>query len=270
MYKKRLAIPYVIWSGIFVIVPVLIILYYSFFEKGVFTLNGYKQVFNPRYVNNIMDSVVIALISTVICLLLAYPLAMILSSKQISGKGVILLLVILPMWMNSLLRTYAWGYLLQDTGVVNNILEGIGLPTIQFLYKKSAIVFGNVYNFFPFMVLPIYNVLCKIDQSVIEASYDLGADKITTFKKVILPLSMPGVVTGVVMVFMPALTTFLVSRLLGGGKTTLLGDLIEQQFKITGDWAFGSALSVILMVIILITLVFMSKKDSLEKGGGLF
>ncbi|MEG0712948.1 MAG: ABC transporter permease, partial [Niameybacter sp.] len=213
MYKKRLAIPYVIWSGIFVIVPVLIILYYSFFEKGVFTLNGYKQVFNPRYVNNIMDSVVIALISTVICLLLAYPLAMILSSKQISGKGVILLLVILPMWMNSLLRTYAWGYLLQDTGVVNNILEGIGLPTIQFLYKKSAIVFGNVYNFFPFMVLPIYNVLCKIDQSVIEASYDLGADKITTFKKVILPLSMPGVVTGVVMVFMPALTTFLVSRL---------------------------------------------------------
>ncbi|MEG0951584.1 MAG: ABC transporter permease [Niameybacter sp.] len=270
MYKKRLAIPYVIWSGIFVIVPVLIILYYSFFEKGVFTLNGYKQVFNPRNVNNIMDSVVIALISTVICLLLAYPLAMILSSKQISGKGVILLLVILPMWMNSLLRTYAWGYLLQDTGVVNNILEGIGLPTIQFLYKKSAIVFGNVYNFFPFMVLPIYNVLCKIDQSVIEASYDLGADKITTFKKVILPLSMPGVVTGVVMVFMPALTTFLVSRLLGGGKTTLLGDLIEQQFKITGDWAFGSALSVILMVIILITLVFMSKKDSLEKGGGLF
>ena len=174
---------------------------------------------------------------------------MILSSKQMSGKSIILLLVILPMWMNSLLRTYAWGYLLQDTGVVNNILESMGLPAMQFLYRKSAIVFGNVYNFFPFMVLPIYNVLCKI---------------------VILPLSMPGVVTGVVMVFMPALTTFLVSRLLGGGKTTLLGDLIEQQFNKTGDWAFGSALSVILMIIILITLVFMSKKDSLDKGGGLF
>ncbi|MDA3732161.1 ABC transporter permease [Niameybacter massiliensis] len=270
MYKKRLALPYLIWASIFTIVPVIIILYYSFFEKGVFTLEGYRQVLNPKYLGNILDSVGIAFISTVICLLLAYPLAMILSSKQMSGKSVILLLVILPMWMNSLLRTYAWGYLLQDTGVVNNFLNDIGLPSMQFLYRKSAIVFGNVYNFFPFMVLPIYNVLCKIDNSIIEASYDLGADKYTTFKKVILPLSMPGVITGIVMVFMPALTTFLVSRLLGGGKTTLLGDLIEQQFNKTGDWAFGSALSVILMIIILITLVFMSKKDSLDKGGGLF
>lgn len=252
------------------IVPVLIILYYSFFDNGMFTLEGYKQVLNPRYLGNIVDSIVIALLSTVICLLLAYPLAMILSSRAMSAKGVILLLVILPMWMNSLLRTYAWGYLLQDTGVVNTILSSLGLPTAQFLYKKSAIVFGNVYNFFPFMVLPIYNVLCKIDKSIIEASYDLGANRITTFRRVILPLSMPGVITGVVMVFMPALTTFLVSRLLGGGKTTLLGDLIEQQFNKTGDWAFGSALSVILMVIILITLVFMSKKGTFDKGGGLF
>lgn len=251
MDKKRLALPYVIWAGIFVVVPVLIILYYSFFEKGIFTLQGYKQVLNPRYLGNIMDSIGIAFISTVICLVLAYPLAMILSSKEMSAKGIILLLVILPMWMNSLLRTYAWGYLLQDTGVVNSLLSSMGLPTMQFLYKKSAIVFGNVYNFFPFMVLPIYNVLCKIDKNVIEASYDLGADKFTTFKRIILPLSMPGVITGIVMVFMPALTTFLVSRLLGGGKTTLLGDLIEQQFNKTGDWAFGSALSVILMVIIL-------------------
>ena len=270
MDKKRLALPYVIWSSIFVIVPVLIILYYSFFDNGMFTLEGYKQVLNPRYLGNIVDSIVIALISTGICLVLAYPLAMILSSKEMSAKGVILLLVILPMWMNSLLRTYAWGYLLQDTGVVNTVLSSLGLPTMQFLYKKSAIIFGNVYNFFPFMVLPIYNVLCKIDKSVIEASYDLGANKLTTFRRVILPLSMPGVITGVVMVFMPALTTFLVSRLLGGGKTTLLGDLIEQQFNKTGDWAFGSALSVILMAIILITLVFMSKKGTFDKGGGLF
>ena len=235
MDKKRLALPHVIWAGIFVVVPVLIILYYSFFEKGIFTLQGYKQVLNPRYLGNIMDSIGIAFISTVICLVLAYPLAMILSSKEMSAKGIILLLVILPMWMNSLLRTYAWGYLLQDTGVVNSLLSSMGLPTMQFLYKKSAIVFGNVYNFFPFMVLPIYNVLCKIDKNVIEASYDLGADKFTTFKRIILPLSMPGVITGIVMVFMPALTTFLVSRLLGGGKTTLLGDLIEQQFNKTGD-----------------------------------
>lgn len=270
MDKKRLALPYVIWAGIFVVVPVLIILYYSFFEKGIFTLQGYKQVLNPRYLGNIMDSIGIAFISTVICLVLAYPLAMILSSKEMSAKGIILLLVILPMWMNSLLRTYAWANLLENNGVINNILSALNLPTVKFLYGSGGVIFGMVYNFFPFMVLPIYNSLAKIDKGLIEAAHDLGANNVTTFRKVILPLSMPGVVTGIIMVFMPALTTFLITRLLGGGKIMLVGNIIEEQFTRTGDFGFGSAVSMILMIIVLITLAFMSRKGALDEEGGLF
>ncbi|MDF2594827.1 MAG: transporter permease [Clostridia bacterium] len=270
MNRKSLAYPYLIWAAIFIVVPLLLIVYFSFFEEGRFTLQNYQKFLEDYYIKALIRSIELALTSTIICLVVAYPLAMILSGKQMSNKQVILLLVVLPMWMNSLLRTYAWASLLENNGVINSMLQALHLPTIKFLYGNSAVVFGMVYNFFPFMVLPIYNVLCKIDHSVVEASYDLGADKVTTFRKVILPLSMPGVITGIVMVFMPALTTFLITRLLGGGKVMLIGNIIEEQFTRTRDLAFGSAVSMILMIIVLITLTFMSKKDSLDKGGGLF
>ncbi|MHC1750071.1 MAG: ABC transporter permease [Cellulosilyticaceae bacterium] len=270
MNRKQLAYPYLVWTGIFVIVPLVLIVYFSFVKDGVFSLDSYKRFFDPLYMEVMARSLKLAIISTAICLVLAYPLAMILTNKDFSNKKIILLLVVLPMWMNSLLRTYAWMTLLENNGIINNVFKSMGMPTMKFLYGEGAIIFGMVYNFFPFMVLPIYNVLCKIDQSIIEASYDLGANKVTTFRKVILPLSMPGVVTGAIMVFMPSLTTFLITRLLGGGKVTLIGNMIEEQFTRTQDWAFGSALSMILMVIILITIGFMSKKDSFDKGGGLF
>lgn len=273
MNKKVLATPYLLWTAIFVIVPLLLIVYFSFTVQtpdGVqFSIESYKRFFDPLYTEVLLRSLKLALTTTVISLLFAYPLAMILNSKDISNKGIVLLLVILPMWMNSLLRTYAWLPILGNNGIINNFLQSIGIPEQQFLYGNGAIVFGMLYNFFPFMVLPIYNSLNKIDSSLIEASQDLGANQITTFKKVIFPLSMPGVVTGVIMVFMPSLTTFVITRLMGGGRVTLIGNIIEEQFTRTRDWAFGSALSMILMIIILISLGFMSKNDTIGKGGGL-
>lgn len=270
MNRKSLAYPYLTWAAIFIIVPLLLIVYFSFFKEGAFTLQNYEKFLEDYYIQALARSIELAVISTAICLVTAYPLAMILSSKQMSNKQIILLLIVLPMWMNSLLRTYAWANLLENNGVINNMLQMMHLPKVQFLYGNGAIIFGMVYNFFPFMVLPIYNVLCKIDSSLIEASHDLGADNAQTFYKVILPLSMPGVLTGIVMVFMPALTTFLITKLLGGGKVMLIGNIIEEQFTRTRDLEFGSAVSMILMVIVLITLGLMSKKDSLDKGGGLF
>lgn len=273
MNKKHLAYPYLIWTAIFVLIPLVLIVYFSFRTEGpngvVFSLDSYKRFFDPLYMEVLYRSVKLAFITTVICVVFAYPLAMILNSKDVSNKNIVLLLVILPMWMNSLMRTYAWMVLLENKGIINSILESLGLQTYQFLYGEGGIIFGMIYNFFPFMVLPIYNSLAKIDNSLIEASYDLGASKARTFRKIILPLSMPGVVTGIIMVFMPSLTTFVISRLLGGGKVVLIGNLIEEQFTRTRDWAFGSALSMILMIIILVTIGFMSKNDTMDKGGGI-
>ena len=270
MNRRSLAFPYLIWSAIFIIVPLLLIVYYSFQKAGSFSLANYQQFMEPAYLEAFWKSIKLAFICTVVCLVLAYPLAMILSSKEMSGKSIILVLVILPMWMNSLLRTYAWANLLENNGVINSFLEVLGFSKVKFLYGNGGVIFGMVYNFFPFMVLPIYNVLCKIDHSLIEASYDLGANKMTTFRKVILPLSMPGVLTGIIMVFMPALTTFLITSLLGGGKVMLIGNVIEEQFTRTGNMGFGSAVSMLLMIVVLITLGFMSKKGAFDKGGGLF
>lgn len=270
MNRKSLAYPYLIWAAIFIVVPLFLIVYFSFFSEGQFTLSNYQNFFEDYYIAAMARSIGFAFISTVICLILAYPLAMILAGRDMSNKQIILLLVILPMWMNSLLRTYAWAYLLENNGVVNSILNKFGIPSIKFLYGDGGVIFGMVYNFFPFMVLPIYNALEKIDHKLIEASYDLGADPLTTFRKVTLPLSMPGVITGVIMVFMPALTTFLITRLLGGGKVMLIGNIIEEQFTRTGDTGFGAAVSMLLMIIVLVTLAFMSRRGTLDEEGGLF
>lgn len=183
MNRKSLAYPYLIWAAIFIIVPLLLIVYFSFVSDGSFSLVNYQKFMEDYYIAAMMRSIGFAAISTIICLLLAYPLAMILAGRNMSNKSIILLLVILPMWMNSLLRTYAWANLLENNGVVNNLLNAMGLPSIKFLYGNGGVVFGMVYNFFPFMVLPIYNALAKIDHKLIEASYDLGANKVTTLER---------------------------------------------------------------------------------------
>jgi spermidine/putrescine transport system permease protein len=240
-------------------------------SSGVhFTLKHIQRVFEPIYLKVIFRSVELAAVSTVICLILGYPMAMILASRELSNRNLLIVLFVLPMWMNFLARTYAWMTLLEKNGLINRILEILHLPLLNILYTDKAVVLGMVYNFLPFMVLPIYAVLSKIDRSLIEAAEDLGATPLTTFTKVIFPLSLSGVLSGITMVFMPAVTTFVISRLLGGGQYMLIGNLIERQFIEVGDWGFGSSLSLFLMILLLVTMGVMARYERDKEGGGLW
>lgn len=272
MKKIKLAvIPYAIYAAIFIVAPLLLIFLYSLRDMtGAYTLDNYLRFFNfadPIYLKVLWRSVWLAAVSTLICLLLGYPMAYILAKLPSKIRGTVSFLFILPMWMNFLLRTYAWMALLERTGLINTLLQSIGLAPLDLMYTQWAVVLGNVYNFLPFMVLPIYTVLIKIDKSVIEAAQDLGGDHRVVFRKVVFPLSLPGVVSGISMTFMPAVTTFVISRLLGGGQNALIGDIIENQFKLVGDWGFGSAMSVILMVLILLAMNVIHKYEAENTGG---
>lgn len=251
----------------FIVIPLIIILYYGLTsEDGVFTLENLKLIMSPVYLKSLGVSLGLSFISTIICLVLAYPLALILRNTQVKNSSFIIFVFILPMWMNFLLRTFAWQTLLEKNGVINTILNTLNLPTVKLINTPSAIVLGMVYNFLPFMVLPIYNALAKIDNNVINAARDLGANGAQTFGRIILPLSMPGVISGITMVFVPALTTFVISDILGGGKILLLGNVIEQEFKNKNNWHTGSGLSLVLMVFILISMAFIAKYDKDREG----
>ena len=272
MNKKWLAGPYLVWMVGFIVIPLILIVYYGLTDKsGAFTLANVLSISTPEHVKALWLSLGLSLVSTVICLVLAYPLAMILRNRGIGQGSFIVFIFILPMWMNFLLRTLAWQTLLEKSGVINGILSALHLPNQNLINTPGAIVLGMVYNFLPFMVLPIFNSLSKMDNDLINAARDLGANSFQVFTKVIFPLSLPGVVSGITMVFMPAVTTFAISRLLGGGKFMLIGDLIEQQFTVVGDWNFGSAVSIFMMIIILISMAVMSRfeDESDKEGGGL-
>jgi spermidine/putrescine transport system permease protein len=221
---------------------------------GSFTTANFARAFEPIYLAVMWRSVELAAVCTAICLLLGYPAAYFIARLRLKSRGALLFLVIVPMWMNFLLRTYAWLTILEKNGVINSALEFLGLPKLNLLYNSGAVVLGMVYNFLPFMILPLYTVLEKTDGTLVEAAQDLGASRAGVFFRVTLPLSLPGVLSGVTMVFMPAVTTFVESNLLGGNHFILIGNLIEQQFLTVYDWRFGSALSVILMLIILISM----------------
>lgn len=269
--KKWLSSPYIIWSILFIVFPLFLVVYFSFTggDTGTYiTLSNYKVLAQSIYIKVFLRSINLALISTIVCLIFGYPMAMILADKEINKTGIAILLFVVPMWMNFLLRTYSWIAILGRNGFINRVLEIFGFGKLNILYNSGAVVLGMVYNFLPFMVLPIYTVLSKMDKSLIEAASDLGANKITIFRKIIFPLSLPGVMSGITMVFMPAVSTFVISRLLGGGQYTLLGNLVEQQFLVTGDWHFGSAISIVMMILILISMIIMSKYDDKEKAGG--
>lgn len=268
------AYPYLVWMVIFIVFPCFLVLLYSVTTKesnGLttihFTLENFRKFFNPLYVNILWDSIFLAAVSTAICLLLGYPAAFIISKANISIRSTLLFLCILPMWMNMLLRTYAWMTILGNNGIINNILGFLGIPRASMLYTRGATVMGMVYNFLPFMILPVYTALSKMDTGILEAADDLGANKLVKFKKIILPLSMPGVISGIVMVFMPAVSTFIIPQLLGGNKSMMIGNLIEKLFILNGDWNFGSAISIIMMVIILISMSVMNKFDVDKEGG---
>jgi len=274
MKKQWLATPYVIWMVIFIVVPMVLVLFFSLVDQTGegyrLTADNFRRFVDPIYINVLLRSVVLAVISTVICLLAGYPLAMILASKEYSRKRILYMLIVLPMWMNFLLRTYAWMTLLERKGVINSILALLNLPQVDILYTNQAVILGMVYNFLPFMILPIYSVLSKIDPNIIEAAQDLGGNNFIVFKRVIFPLSLPGVVSGITMVFMPAVTTFVISKLLGGGQFILIGNLIEQQFLSSNEWGFGSALSVIMMLLILLSMGVMSRYEQEDGGGALW
>ncbi|MCI9061786.1 MULTISPECIES: ABC transporter permease [Romboutsia] len=273
--KSFLAYPYVIWSAIFIVIPLILVVLFSFTQeidgKQVFSIANYKDLMDPIYFKVFFRSVILAGGSTLICLIVGYPVAYLVSKVNVSKRGTLILLFILPMWMNFLLRTYAWVAILGKNGLLNTFLGWFGIPHTSILYTNAAILLGMVYNFLPFMVLPIFNSLSKMDNDLINAARDLGANSFQVFTKVIFPLSLPGVVSGITMVFMPAVTTFAISRLLGGGKFMLIGDLIEQQFTVVGDWNFGSAVSIFMMIIILISMAVMSRfeDESDKEGGGL-
>ena len=254
--KHLLAAPYAAWAVIFIVVPLCMILYYGITDKqGAFTAENILAIASPGHARALWRSVLLSFVSTVICFLLAYPLAMILAAKKENNGSFIILIFILPMWMNFLLRTLAWQTLLEKTGVINSVLAFLGLPAMHMINTSSAIVLGMVYNFLPFMVLPLYNALSKIDDNVIHAAKDLGANKIQSFLHIILPLSVPGIISGVTMVFVPALTTFVISTLLGGSKVLLIGNVIEQEFTQASNWHLGSGLSIVLMIFILINMI---------------
>ena len=269
--SKSAAYPYIVWSSLFILIPLLIVLFFSFTietpDGYSFSVENYTRLMNSQYAHIFYKSIQLAGLTTVVCLILGYPVAYIISKISPSRRNLIIMLFIVPMWMNFLLRTYAWLPILGKNGFVNNFLANFGIGPIQFLYNDGAVLLGMVYNFLPFMVLPIFTILSKMDQSLIDAASDLGATRKQIFTKVVFPLSLPGVLSGITMVFMPAVSTFVISSLLGGGQYMLLGNLIEQQFTTMGTRTFGSAISIIMMIVKLISMAVMNKFDSEDKEG---
>ncbi|MFO3717566.1 ABC transporter permease [Anaerococcus sp. ENR1011] len=258
--KKYLNI-YLVWAGVFIILPLVLILFYSFngsgsiaFENFSFSFSNYKRFFAPLYLKMLGITLLISFLATLGCLLIGYPVAYIISKMDETIASSLIFVFIMPMWINLLLRTYGWITLLGRNGVLNRFLASFGSGPLGIMYTPTAVVLGMIYEFLPFMVIQIYNALRKVDKNLIDAALDLGADRGTIFRKVIFPLSLPGVYTGIIMVFIPAISTFVVSNLLGGQKVYMIGNLIDQQFTFTGDWGFGSATAIILMLILFLAL----------------
>ncbi|MBU3806393.1 MAG: ABC transporter permease [Candidatus Fournierella pullistercoris] len=265
--KKSLSAPYLIWMVLFIAAPLCIVVYYALTDKsGQFTLENLMTI--GRYSSVFARSLILAAIATVICLVLSFPVGFYLSRLRASKQKIMLMLVMLPMWMNFLLRTYAWMSLLENNGIINRLLGLVGIGPFEMINTSGAVVLGMVYNFLPYMILPLYTVMTKIDNSIIEAAQDLGAGTMRTFWKVLLPLSGPGIATGITMVFVPSVSTFIISRMLGGGSNMLIGDLIELQFLGNSyNYNLGSAMSLVLMVIVLLCMSFTNGFDDEDMEG---
>lgn len=269
---RRLIQPYVVWISLLIVVPMLLIVVYAFTKQGndvltlQFTLDNFIRFFQDEiFIGVLITSLRIALITTIFCILLGYPMAYFIAKMNIKRSAFFILLITLPMWINMLVRTYAWIGILSDNGVINNILQYFGLGKVNLIHTEFAVILGMVYNFIPFMILQIHASLSKMDKSLLEASSDLGANRKQTFLKVVLPLSLPGVISGITLVFLPAVSSFFIPKLLGGGGQLLVGNLIENYFVTTGDWNFGSAISLIMAIIIMLSMYLTKKVD--KEGG---
>lgn len=273
MRRRFFAYPYILWMLALIALPMAVIVFYAFTAGGDggsrFTLSYIVKIFDMLNIRILLRSIWLSLLATAVCLILAYPVAYILSRIPSRKTPLLYVLFVVPMWMNFLLRTYAWMILLDMNGLINRFLVMLGFGRVQLMYNMSAVVFGMIYNFLPFMILPIYTMLLKIPAEFVEAAQDLGADDGRVFWRVVFPLSLPGVVSGVTMVFIPGITTFAISRLLGGSQFMLFGDLIENQFILLQDWHFGSALSLMMMVLVFVCMAVSSGFDKETKGGAL-
>lgn len=267
MKSKLAALPYIIWTAAFTIIPLGMILFFALTtEEGRFTLQNLSVI--GQYFNIFLLSFKLAIVATVVCFLIGYPLAYILSRLKPVTQRTMIMLIMLPMWMNFLIRTYAWMTILENTGLLNRFFGLFGIGPFQMINTEGAVVLGMVYNFLPFMVLPLYTIMMKIEPSVIEAAQDLGANSLHVFGRVIFPLSLPGIISGVTMVFVPSVSTFIISKMLGGGSNMLIGDLIQEQF-VGGSYnpRLGSAMSLVLMVVILLVMGVINRMDDEDKEG---
>lgn len=272
---SQLAWPYMIWVILMILLPMLLILFYSLTTSGndiinfTFTLDHFKKFFtDPDFLLVLWRSLTIAVKTTIICVVLGYPVAYFIARSSDRFRNILVLAITLPMWINMLVRTYAWIGILSDGGIAQTILGFFGLKDMELLYTEGSVLLGMVYNFIPFMILQINTSLCKMDKSLLEASADLGANRVQTFLRVTLPLSLSGVVSGITLVFLPAVSSFFIPKLLGGGQFFLIGNVIENQFITVGEWNFGSAISMIMAVIMMVCMYAIRKIDERNSGGG--
>ncbi len=265
--SQLLAAPHIVWSIIFIVVPLFIMLYFAFTNAdGGFTLENVKQI--GLYKKAFGISILYAVIATLITLLIAYPMAYFMTKVNISSQRMLMMIVMIPMWMNFLIRTYSWITILANTGIINTFLKSIGLGPVKLINTPGAVILGMVYDFLPYMILPIYSVMSKIDKSLLEASEDLGSNAFNKFRRVILPLSRPGIISGITMVFVPSVSTFYISQKLGGNKTMLVGDVIEYFFNAGPDYYnVASAISMVLMIMILVCMVIMNRFSDDDSEG---
>ena len=263
--SKLVASPYIVWSVLFIVAPLIFVIYYSFTDaSGAFTLENISAL--SKYAPTFLRSIWFGIVATLICLVIAFPLAYFISQSTEKVQRTMVMLVMLPMWMSFLIRTYSWMALLQDTGIINSLLGKIGIDPIHMINTEGAVILGMVYNFLPYMILPIYSVMAKLDYSMVEACQDLGGNRLTVIRRCILPMSMPGIVSGITMVFVPSVSTFYISQKLGGGSFDLIGDVIERQFQQSYNYNLGASLSLVLMVLILICMAVMNRFSGDEEG----
>lgn len=269
LFEKLSAQPYILWSAIFIVAPLIMVAYYAFTDRnGNFTWDNIASI--GDYTGVFMLSVLFGIIATAICLVIAYPFAYAIVQTKMKTQRTLYLLVMLPMWMNFLIRTYSWMTILGETGVINTFLGWFGIGPFKMLNTGGAVILGMVYNFLPYMVLPIYTVMAKMDKSLIEAAQDLGCNKFSVIKNVVMPLSVPGIISGVTMVFVPSVSTFYISQKLGGGQVTLIGDIIEMQFQSANNYNLGASLSFVLMILILVCLALMNHFTDEDNGGAMY
>ena len=267
LLAKYAAAPHIVWAVLFIIAPLIFVAYYAFTDSsGAFSVSNLAEFFSPTYLKIFWRSVRLALISTVICLILGYPIAYFISRTKPKTQRLLILLIMLPMWMNFLIRTYAIMVLIQDTGIINTFLGNLGIAPIKILGTEAAVVLGMVYDYLPYMILPIYSVMAKLDYRLVEAAGDLGCNGFGVVRKVIFPLSLSGVISGITMVFVPSISTFYISQKLGGPNTLLIGDVIEQRYA-SSDYNMTAALSFVLMLILIVGLAIVNRYTDDDEGG---